>query len=100
MLAKIKAVKLLPEHKNPIYKVKLECPDGSELLIKFDYTYSTEAYMPFKVYSDGVSKGAQLAWYTRKVEKTTVQKFLKNIAQRINKKYKFDLKTHELQIQS
>lgn len=91
MLARLKAVKLLPEYKNPNYKAKLECPDGSELYIRFDYTYSKKGYMPLKVYHNGVFKGAQLAWYTSEVEKMTVDEFLDGIAQRINKKYNFQL---------
>ncbi|BCB05130.1 hypothetical protein [Bacillus sp. KH172YL63] len=95
MLGKIKGVKLLAEYKNPVYKVKVECPDGSILLIKFDYTYVNESYMPMEVYHDGVHKGARLAWYTNKIEKMTVQAFLEGIATKINKKYKFDLKEKE-----
>lgn len=91
MLAKIKGVKLLTEYKNPNYKVKLECPDGNELLIKFDYTYATKSYMPLEVYYNGKSKGAKLAWYTSEVEKITVNEFLDEIATKINKKYNFEL---------
>ncbi|MGE7915937.1 hypothetical protein [Lysinibacillus xylanilyticus] len=92
MLAKIKGVKLLTEYKNPNYKVKLECEDGSVLLIRFDYTYATKNYMPLEVYHNGVSKGAKLAWYTRDFEKMTVSEFLDKIATKINKKYNFELK--------
>ncbi|GAE26465.1 hypothetical protein JCM9140_2534 [Halalkalibacter wakoensis JCM 9140] len=98
MLAKIKGVKLLTEYKNPNYKVKLECPDGGELIIRFDYTYSREIFMPLKVYYNGVYKGAKLAWYTDEVEKVTVQSFLEQIAIKINKKYNFDLKEHEFKV--
>ena len=92
MLAKIKGVKLLPEYKNPVYKVKLECPLGKSLYIKFDYTYSMQGYMPLAVYYDGKNKGAKLAWYTSEVEKMTVHAFLDQIAKRINKKYNFKLR--------
>ncbi len=92
MLAKIKGVKLLTEYKNPNYKVKLECADGSVLLIKFDYTYITKSYMPLEVYHNGVSKGAKLAWYTSGIEKMKVNEFLDKIATKINKKYNFELK--------
>lgn len=98
MLAKIKGAKLLSEYKNPNYRVKLECPDGSELIIRFDYTYSNETYMPLKVYHNGVYKGAKLAWYTSEVEKMTVESFLDYIAKKLNKKYNFDLKAHEFKI--
>ena len=48
--------------------------------------------MPLEVYSNGVHRGAKLAWYTSEVEKMTVNEFLDTIAQRINKKYNFQLK--------
>ncbi|WP_456273323.1 hypothetical protein [Bacillus sp. AK031] len=98
MLGKIKGVKLLSEYKNPNYKVKLECPDGSVLLIRFDYTYSTKSFMPLEVYHNGVHKGAKLAWYTSEVEKMTVEAFLETIALKINQKYNFDLKEKEFTV--
>lgn len=91
MLAKIKKVKFEPEYKNPLYKVKLECPEGNELYIKFDYTYAVGSYMPLEVAYNGKRKGAKLAWYTTEVEKMTVQTFLDCIAKKINKKYNFEL---------
>lgn len=91
MLATIKKVKLEKEYKNPIYKVKLECPEGKELYIKFDYTYCNQAFMPLEVSYDGNDKGAKLSWYTREIEDMTVQSFLKMIATKINKKYNFTL---------
>lgn len=87
MLAKLKKVKYEPEHKNPIYKVILECPEQNKLYIKFDYTYSMKKYMPLKVEYNGIDKGAKLAWYTREVEGMTVDNFLEKIALKINKKY-------------
>ncbi|MCM3789403.1 hypothetical protein M3221_13435 [Domibacillus indicus] len=90
MLAKIKKVKFEPEHKNPLYTVKLECPLGNELYIKFDYTYAVKAYMPLEVAYNKKRKGAKLAWYTKEVEKMTVEAFLDEIAQKINKKYNFE----------
>lgn len=91
MLAKIRKVKLEPEYKNPVYKVLLECPEGKELYIKFDYTYVNNSYMPFEVYYNRENKGAKLAWYTKEVENMTVQEFLELIAKKINKKYNFNL---------
>jgi len=87
MLTKIKKVKLEPEYKNPVYKVKLESPKGKELYIKFDFTYSMNRYMPLEVHYDGEDKGAKLAWYTNEVEKMNVKiswrqsqrKLIKNI---------------------
>jgi hypothetical protein len=92
MLTKIKKVKLEPEYKNPVYKVKLESPKGKELYIKFDFTYSMNRYMPLEVHYDGEDKGAKLAWYTNEVEKMNVEDFLEAIAKKINKKYNFELK--------
>lgn len=92
MLAKMKKVKLNTEGKNPNYKVILECPDGKELYVHFDYTQVTNTYWPLEVNYDGKHKGAKLAWYTREVEKITVEKFLETMAKRINKKYAFELK--------
>lgn len=93
MRTQIKKVRLQPEYKNPIYTVKLESPDGKELFIKFDYTYRMKGYMPLKVNYDGENKGAQLAWYTRDVEGMSVGAFLESIADRVNKKYNFELHT-------
>ncbi|QSB48757.1 MULTISPECIES: hypothetical protein [Anoxybacillaceae] len=92
MLAKIKKVKLETVNKNPVYQVLLECPDGNELFVKFDYTYVNKSFMPLEVYYNGKSKGAKLAWYTSEVESMTVQKFLEEIADKVNKKYNFQLK--------
>jgi len=91
MFAKIKKVKFEPEYKNPTYKVILECPQGNQLYVKFDYTYAVKSYMPLNVEYNGVDKGAKLAWYTNEVEKMTVQNFLSEIAERINKKYNFKI---------
>ncbi|MGX6446238.1 hypothetical protein ACWM35_23855 [Neobacillus sp. K501] len=91
MLAKIKKVKFEPEYKNPIYKVLLECPNGDELYIKFDFTKTMGGYIPLKVEYNGIDKGAKLAWYTREVEKMTVDTFLEEIAKRIDKKYHFKI---------
>lgn len=91
MLAKIKKVKFEPEHKNPIYKVLLECPEGNRLFIKFDYTYSMKRYIPLNVDYNGIDKGAKLAWYTSEVENMTVESFLEEIGGRINKKYNFKM---------
>ncbi|MGG2093490.1 hypothetical protein AB1283_12400 [Bacillus sp. S13(2024)] len=91
MLAKIRKVKLEKEYKNPTYKVKLECPKGKELRIKFDYTYCNQAFMPLEVSYDGHDKGAKLSWYTREIEDMTVQNFLEIIANKINKQYNFTL---------
>lgn len=87
MLTKIRKVKYMPEYKNPIYKVMLECPEGKELYIKFDYTHKMGKYMPLEVAYDGKKKGAKLAWYTNEIENLTVNGFLEKIAFKINKKY-------------
>lgn len=89
MKTKIKRVKFQPEYKNPKYSVFLESPEGNELYIEFDYTYTHKTYMPLKVEYNGVEKGAKLAWYTSKVENITVEAFLDTIARRINQKYNF-----------
>jgi hypothetical protein len=94
MLTKIRKVKLETVNKNPVYQVKLECPKGNELFIKFDYTYVSKVFWPREVYYNGENKGAKLAWYTRKVEGMTVQEFLEVIAKKINKKYNFDLREY------
>ncbi|MCA1053985.1 hypothetical protein LCM10_03215 [Rossellomorea aquimaris] len=98
MLAKMIGVKLLTEYKNPNYKVKLQCPDGSELFIRFDYTYRTGSYMPLEVHHDGASQGARLSWYTSEVENMTVHSFLEQIARKIDKKYRFDLEEHKKKV--
>ena len=72
MLTKIRKVKYMPEYKNPIYKVMLECPEGKELYVKFDYTHKMGKYMPLEVSYDGEQKGAKLAWYTNEIENLTV----------------------------
>ncbi|MBM7602345.1 hypothetical protein FS935_01915 [Metabacillus litoralis] len=92
MLAKIKKVKLNKEGKNPNYKVLLECPEGKDLYIHFDYTYATAKYWPLEVNYNGKNQGAKLAWYSSKIEKLTVAGFLEGIADKINKKYEFELK--------
>lgn len=94
MLSKIRKVKLETEYKNPVYKVKLDCPEGKELYIKFDYTYSFSEFMPLEVNYNGEDKAAKLAWYTNEIENMTVSKFLEEIAKKINKKYNFSLKTN------
>jgi hypothetical protein len=91
MLTKIRKVKLETENKNPVYRVKLECPKGKELYIKFDYTYASKVFWPREVKYNGEDKGAKLAWYTREVESMTVDAFLAIIAKKINKKYNFAL---------
>jgi hypothetical protein len=78
--------------KNPVYKVILECPQEKQLCIHFDYSFTTKNYWPLEVIYDGKRKGEKLAWYTKNVEKTTVERFLDKIAKRINKKYGFELK--------
>ncbi|MFE8701554.1 hypothetical protein ACFYKX_13195 [Cytobacillus sp. FJAT-54145] len=93
MLAKIKKVKLNTKGKNPIYKVILECPEGKELYIHFDFSLSTNSYWPLEVSYDGEHKDAKLAWYTRDVEHTTVEAFLKVIAEKINNKYGLKFET-------
>lgn len=90
MRTKIKKVKFNAEGKNPNYKVILECPEGKELYIHFDYTYATNTYWPLEVSYDGTDKGAKLAWYTREIEDLTVDKFLEEIARKINNKYGFE----------
>lgn len=87
MLTKIRKVKYMPEYTNPIYKVILECPEGKELYIKFDYTHKMGKYMPLEVAYDGKKQGAKLAWYTNEIENLTVDRFLEKIAFKINKKY-------------
>ena len=49
MLTKIRKVKFEPERKNPVYKVIMECPNGKELYVKFDYTYATGNFWPLEV---------------------------------------------------
>ena len=39
MLAQIKEMSLDKNRRNPHYRVLLQCPDGSELFIHFNYTY-------------------------------------------------------------
>lgn len=89
MLAKIKIGKLKTENKNPKYTVLLECPNGDQLSIEFDHSLEMGGYMPLKVQCNGISKGAKLAWYTRHVEKITVDVFLETIASEVNKKYNY-----------
>ncbi|MDD1505805.1 hypothetical protein PVA17_24105 [Lysinibacillus sp. CNPSo 3705] len=91
MITKIRKVKFEPERKNPMYNVIMECPNGKELYVKFDYTYATEKFWPLKVNYNKKNYGAKLAWYTREVENMTVELFLETIANKINKKYNFDL---------
>jgi hypothetical protein len=92
MLAKIKKVNFNTKGKNPVYKVFLECPEGKELYIYFDYTNSMNKYWPLEVTYNGQRKDAKLAWYTRDVENMTVETFLKTIAEKINKKYGYNFK--------
>lgn len=49
MLTKIRKVKFEKERKNPMYNVVMECPDGKELFVKFDYTYATKNFWPLEV---------------------------------------------------
>ncbi|RFU70440.1 hypothetical protein D0469_07595 [Peribacillus saganii] len=95
MLSKIKGTKYMPEYAHPRYKVKLETPEGKDLIILFDYTESSlmKGFMPLKVKYDGQNKGAQLAWYTQEVEKMTVIEFLGILAEKLNKKYDVDVKS-------
>jgi len=92
MLTKIRKVKFEKERKNPLYHVILECPEGKELYVKFDYTYATNNFWPLQVNYNKKNYGAKLAWYTREVEDMTVEVFLETIADKINKKYNFELK--------
>ncbi|MDQ0257837.1 hypothetical protein J2S74_005300 [Evansella vedderi] len=85
-------MKFNTDGKNPVYKAILECPKGKQLFVHFDYSYTTKNYWPLEVIYDGKSKGAKLAWYTKDVENTTVDRFLDKIAKRINKKYGYELK--------
>ncbi|KOP80101.1 hypothetical protein AMS59_01430 [Lysinibacillus sp. FJAT-14745] len=81
MLTKIRKIKFETERKNPLYKVIMECPEGKELYVKFDYTYATNNFWPLQVNYNKKNYGAKLAWYTREVEDMTVEVFLetKNI---------------------
>jgi hypothetical protein len=58
MLAKIKKVKLNTEGKSPVYKVILECPQGKQLYIHFDYSFTTRI-IPLEVIYDGKRKGVK-----------------------------------------
>ncbi|MFJ7954555.1 hypothetical protein ACIQZG_23940 [Lysinibacillus sp. NPDC096418] len=98
MLTKIRKVKFERERKNPLYNVIMECPDGKELFVKFDYTYATGNFWPLEVRYNKKNYGAKLAWYTREVENMTVKSFLETIASKINKKYNFDLKVNLIQV--
>jgi len=91
LLTKIRKVKFEPERKKTMYNVIMECPNGKELYVKFDYTNATEKFWPLKVNYNKKNYGAKLAWYTREVENMTVELFLETIANKINKKYNFDL---------
>ena len=94
MLTKIRKVKFEPERKNPMYKVIMECPEGKQLFVKFDYTSATETFGPLEVNYNKKNHGVKLAWYTREVENMTVVSFLEKIASKINNKYDFDLKAN------
>ena len=98
MLTKIRKVKFERERKNPLYNVIMECPDGKQLFVKFDYTYATGTFWPLEVNYNKKNYGAKLAWYTQKIEKMTVASFLEEIATKINKKYNFDLKENQIQV--
>ncbi|WP_458413329.1 hypothetical protein ACNQFZ_00045 [Schinkia sp. CFF1] len=91
MISKIRKVKFNKEGKNPVYKVILECPEGKELYTHFDYIHETNTYSVLKVKYDGLDKGEKLAWYTKNVEKLSVDKFLEKISRKINKKYGYAL---------
>ncbi|MFJ6210336.1 hypothetical protein [Lysinibacillus sp. NPDC092081] len=95
MLTKIRKVKFEKERKNPLYNVIMECPEGKDLYVKFDYTYATNNFWPLQVNYNKKNYGAKLAWYTREVEDMTVEVFLETIADKINKKYNFELKRNE-----
>ncbi len=88
--AKITGVKYKPEYTHPRYKVKLETPEGKELIIEFDYTDASgrKGYKPIGVRHDGEDMGVKLSWYSRHVEGMTVSEFLNILAFKINKKYK------------
>jgi len=92
MLTKIRKVKFEQERKNPLYQVVMECPDGKQLYVKFDYTYKTKNFWPLEVNYNKKNYGAKLAWYTNEVENMTVALFLETIAGKINKKYDFNFK--------
>ncbi len=94
MLTKIRKVKFEQERKNPLYNVVMECPEGKQLYIKFDYTYKTKNFWPLEVNYNKKNYGAKLAWYTNEVENMTVAAFLEKIANKINKKYQFELEQH------
>ncbi|MFJ7736154.1 hypothetical protein ACIQ2D_07380 [Lysinibacillus sp. NPDC097287] len=98
MLTKIRKVKFEKERKNPLYNVVMECPDGKELYVKFDYTYATGNFWPLEVNYNKKNYGAKLAWYTQEVEKMTVASFLEAIATKINKKYNFEFKVNSTQV--
>jgi len=48
MLTKIRKVKFEQERKNPLYQVVMECPDGKQLYVKFDYTYKTKKFLAIR----------------------------------------------------
>ena len=87
MIAKIRKVNLNTEGRNPVYRVLLECPEGKELYVHFDYSHTTQTFWPLEVNYDGKHKDEKLAWYTRNVEQMTVVEFLRRISEKINRKY-------------
>ena len=92
MLTKIRKVKFEPATKKPVYQVIMECPEGQQLYIKFDYTQATGNFWPLQVIYNKKGYGSKLAWYTQKVEKMPVQEFLGYISAKINRKYDFTFK--------
>ena len=87
--AKIIGTKYKPEYTHPRYVVKLETPEGKFLIIDFDYTSTSKSksYIPHRVHYDGQDYDSKLSWYTKAVEKMTVQKFLAILASKLDKKY-------------
>ncbi|MCE4047261.1 MULTISPECIES: hypothetical protein [Bacillaceae] len=87
--AKIIGTKYNTDYIRPRYGVKLETLEGKFLIIDFDYTETPKlkSYTPRSVYYDGKDYGSKLSWYTKAVENMTVQKFLANIADKLDKKY-------------
>ena len=94
MLAKLKKVKLDELSRRPMYKALLECPEGKKLYIRFEYNYATKTFGTQEVTYAGKSMDNRLAWYSRKVEKMTINDFLKEIAMKVNEKYGFAFKRH------
>jgi hypothetical protein len=92
MLAQIKKMSLDKNRRNPHYRVLLQCPDGSELFIHFNYTYRSKTYWSRDVYYNNVHKKSQLAWYTQSVEEMTAQQFLEELGAKVNEHFNFTLR--------